>query len=102
MSRSATAAAAPSVMDWSAAIAERAYFKAERRGFVPGFELDDWLAAEREIAALLALTPPEKPKRKAATRKTSAAEKTPAAKAGATKAAAMKAVAVKAPAPKTK
>lgn len=25
-----------------------AYFKAERRGFVPGHELDDWLAAEEE------------------------------------------------------
>jgi hypothetical protein len=28
-----------------------AYFKAERRGFEPGHELDDWLAAEREIDA---------------------------------------------------
>lgn len=26
-----------------------AYFEAERRGFAPGHELDDWLAAEREI-----------------------------------------------------
>jgi hypothetical protein len=25
-----------------------ANFKAERRGFVPGHELDDWLAAEEE------------------------------------------------------
>jgi hypothetical protein len=31
------------------AIAEAAYFRAERRGFVPGHELDDWLAAETEI-----------------------------------------------------
>lgn len=30
-------------------IQEAAYFKAERRGFVPGHELDDWLAAEREV-----------------------------------------------------
>lgn len=29
-------------------IAEAAYFKAERRGFAPGRELDDWLEAERE------------------------------------------------------
>ena len=29
-------------------IAERAYFRAERRGFAPGHELDDWLAAEAE------------------------------------------------------
>jgi hypothetical protein len=31
------------------AIAEAAYFRAERRGFVPGYEFDDWLAAETEI-----------------------------------------------------
>ena len=30
-------------------IAEAAYFRAEKRGFVPGFEMFDWLAAEREI-----------------------------------------------------
>lgn len=30
-------------------IAEAAFFRAERRGFVPGGELDDWLQAEREI-----------------------------------------------------
>jgi hypothetical protein len=29
-------------------IAERAYGRAERRGFAPGGELDDWLAAEAE------------------------------------------------------
>lgn len=34
-------------------IAEAAYFRAERRGFHPGAELDDWLAAEIEIDALL-------------------------------------------------
>lgn len=27
-------------------IAESAYYKAEARGFLPGHELDDWLAAE--------------------------------------------------------
>lgn len=32
-----------------AMIAERAYFKAQKRNFAPGFELDDWLEAEREI-----------------------------------------------------
>jgi hypothetical protein len=30
-------------------IALAAYFRAERRGFTPGQELDDWLAAESEI-----------------------------------------------------
>lgn len=29
-------------------IAERAYRRAEARGFAPGQELDDWLAAEAE------------------------------------------------------
>lgn len=30
-------------------IAIDAYFHAEKRGFVPGFELDDWLAAEHAV-----------------------------------------------------
>jgi hypothetical protein len=32
-----------------ARIAEAAYWRAERRGFAPGHELDDWLEAERSI-----------------------------------------------------
>lgn len=36
-----------------AMISEAAYLRAEKRGFVAGFELDDWLAAEKEIDALL-------------------------------------------------
>jgi hypothetical protein len=32
-------------------IAEAAYYIAERRGFAPGNELDDWLAAEAEITS---------------------------------------------------
>jgi hypothetical protein len=32
-----------------ARIAERAYWRAERRHFAPGHELEDWLHAEREI-----------------------------------------------------
>ena len=31
-------------------IALAAYFRAEARGFTPGRELEDWLAAEQEIA----------------------------------------------------
>lgn len=31
-------------------VEERAYFKAERRGFAYGHELDDWLEAEQEIS----------------------------------------------------
>jgi hypothetical protein len=34
-------------------IAEAAYFRAEQRGFVPGCELEDWLAAELEVDTLL-------------------------------------------------
>ena len=30
-------------------IAEAAYYRAMRRGFAAGGEMDDWLAAEREI-----------------------------------------------------
>ena len=30
-------------------IAEAAYFRAERRSFAPGYELEDWLNAEAEI-----------------------------------------------------
>ena len=32
-------------------VAEAAYFLSQARGFAPGRELDDWLAAEREIDA---------------------------------------------------
>jgi hypothetical protein len=37
-------------------ISERAYRKAEERGFAPGHELDDWLEAEAEVRAEEALT----------------------------------------------
>jgi hypothetical protein len=32
-------------------IAEAAYFRAQRRGFEPGYETEDWLAAEAEVDA---------------------------------------------------
>lgn len=35
-------------------IRERAYLHAQRRGFAPGGELADWLAAEREVDHWLA------------------------------------------------
>ena len=35
--------------DRHAAIAEAAYYRAERRDFAPGHELEDWLAAEAQI-----------------------------------------------------
>lgn len=38
-----------------AMIAEAAYFCAERRGFDPGHEIDDWLQAERDVERALGL-----------------------------------------------
>jgi hypothetical protein len=37
-------------------IEERAYCRAQARDFAPGQELDDWLAAEREVHDALLLT----------------------------------------------
>ena len=39
-----------------AMVAEAAYFYAEHRGFEPGYELEDWLAAEDQIDAALRLS----------------------------------------------
>jgi Protein of unknown function (DUF2934) len=39
--------------DRNACIERTAYFIAQRRGFSPGHELDDWLGAEREVDARL-------------------------------------------------
>jgi Protein of unknown function (DUF2934) len=36
-----------------ALIAENAYLRAERRGFQPGYETEDWLGAEAEVDVLL-------------------------------------------------
>jgi hypothetical protein len=41
-----------------------AFFRAERRGFMPGFEVEDWFAAEAEIAAQIPAAPAAKPARK--------------------------------------
>lgn len=40
--------------DRQACIAKAAYYRAERRHFAPGHELDDWLAAENEVDQRLA------------------------------------------------
>jgi hypothetical protein len=37
-----------------AAIAREAYFRAQRRNFAPGHEIEDWLAAEMEVNSLVA------------------------------------------------
>ena len=36
-------------------IAQAAYYRAERRGFEPGHEAEDWLAAEGDVDAALML-----------------------------------------------
>lgn len=50
-----TAAAAITVSEEArrAMIEQAAYLRAERRGFAPGGEVEDWLAAEAEVDALL-------------------------------------------------
>jgi Protein of unknown function (DUF2934) len=34
-------------------VSEAAYFLSQRRGFTPGYELNDWLQAERQIDSQL-------------------------------------------------
>ena len=41
--------------DRQAMIATAAYYRAEQRHFAPGGELEDWIAAESEVDALLVL-----------------------------------------------
>ena len=41
----------PSDEDIRGWIAEAAYYRAEKRGFLPGMEADDWIAAEAEVLA---------------------------------------------------
>ena len=40
--------------DRDSRIAEAAYLRAQQRGFEPGYELEDWLAAEKEVDTMLA------------------------------------------------
>nr|WP_242469469.1 DUF2934 domain-containing protein [Rhabdochromatium marinum] len=35
-------------------IQDAAYYRAEKRNFEPGHEIEDWAAAEQEVEALLA------------------------------------------------
>ena len=51
--RTASHTAGVPAADRHAMIAENAYLRAERRGFAPGHEVSDWLAAEQEVDALL-------------------------------------------------
>ena len=38
--------------DFYQMVSEAAYYRAEKRDFVSGYELEDWVAAEAEILAL--------------------------------------------------
>lgn len=58
------AAATPADVPATAGVPDRvelvrlaAYFHAERRGFAPGREVDDWLAAELEVSAKFGAAP---------------------------------------------
>lgn len=53
--RPAQRTAAPTGAERYRWIAHAAYLKAERRGFVPGQEVEDWLAAEAEFLAAFGL-----------------------------------------------
>lgn len=50
-------AKAKAIKSREAMIAELAYFKAQSRGFEPGHEVEDWLAAEAEIDVRRGLNP---------------------------------------------
>ena len=41
--------------DYHEMVSEAAYYKAEQRGFIPGYEEEDWLAAENDILSMLNL-----------------------------------------------
>jgi hypothetical protein len=51
LARLATAEVAVRASAYQERVALAAYFIAEKRGFEPGHELDDWLVAEAQIAA---------------------------------------------------
>jgi hypothetical protein len=45
------AVATPSATEREEMVRTAAYYRAERRGFTPGYEWEDWLAAEAEVGA---------------------------------------------------
>jgi len=47
--REAPQTGAPSAEDIRRMVAEAAYYRAEKRGFAPGAEEQDWCEAEREV-----------------------------------------------------
>lgn len=43
----------PGGLDWHRMIAEAAYYRAEKRGFLGQHSLDDWLAAEQDVRQMI-------------------------------------------------
>ena len=60
---------APSATELEELVRTAAYYRAERRGFAPGYEWEDWLVAEAEVSTLAGSRSVPKP-RKAPARKT--------------------------------
>ena len=48
-SAAVSASASASEEQVRAMIAEAAYYRAEKRGFSPGMEIEDWIAAEADV-----------------------------------------------------
>ena len=59
----------PSPAEREEMVRKAAYFRAQRRGFAPGYEWEDWLAAEGDVRDLLGAAPAPTA-RKAPVRKT--------------------------------
>jgi hypothetical protein len=53
--RKANGSRSPSATEIFGLIQETAYYKAEARGFSPGYEEQDWLEAEADIKARLGI-----------------------------------------------
>jgi hypothetical protein len=47
--KTAQTPALPSAKELYEMIAEAAYYRAQKRGFTPGLEADDWVQAETEV-----------------------------------------------------
>jgi hypothetical protein len=54
-------AAAATTVERDEMVRIAAYFHAERRGFAPGYEVADWLAAQAEVAERVAPATPAQP-----------------------------------------
>ena len=69
--RKQAAPAVPTQVERAQMVRMAAYFRAQQRGFAPGNEWEDWLAAEAEISALVEPAAAPAKSRKAPPRKTS-------------------------------